>query len=806
MDGILRDTRYAMRNFRRRRSLAAIAVLTLALGVGANTVVFSVLEALILRPLPIHQPESVFFVQAGGFTLSFPNYRDLRDRNRTLSHLAGYRIASMAVDAGAGAAPTWGYLATGNYFELLGLQPAAGRFFGSDEDLKPGASPFAVLGYAFWQRQFNGDPNVLGQTIRINGLPYTVVGVAPRGFRGTEVFFQPDLWVPMMMQPQIEGRSWLEDRRTSNTFVVGRVRNGVSRGQAEADLNTVAAVMAAEDPKANDGLRIRLTTPGLFGDTLRAPVAAFAGGVMALAALVLLATCANLASLLAVRVMDRFRELAIRLSMGATRIQVLRQISVEALLLCLAGGTAGLGLAVVVLSALSRWQAPLALPVQFDVMPDVGVFGFALLISLMAALLAVIAPARQIGRCTPNQLTREAAVPILARRWSVRDALIGVQLVLCCILVTGCFVSLRGLTRALALPLGFEPRGVNITVFDLSLSGYMPAEGLAFQARTLAAVRALPGITEAAYANALALTTDQSTTTVFRESTTDFRSVNEIGAAYYQVSPGYFGLMRTRLVAGREFTVFDTRDSPRVAIVNETFARRVVGTTEAVGRRFRMGPGPDGLHEIVGVVEDGKYFLLSEDPRAAVFWPAAAAYNSSTVIVTRSVLSDQEVATQLRRVVRDLDPRVPIQAEGTVTHAISFFFLPARAATAALSVFGLLAVSLSLVGIYGLAAYSVSARVREIGIRVAIGARSHQVLGSILGRTAVILCTGAGVGIAAGMAVSQLLTAVVYHASPRDPVVTTGVAVTMMLVGLGAAWVPARRALSIDPAQTLREG
>lgn len=384
--------------------------------------------------------------------------------------------------------------------------------------------------------------------------------------------------------------------------------------------------------------------------------------------------------------------------------------------------------------------------------------------------------------------------------------LLGLQLALCCVLVTGCFVSLRGLMQALALPLGFDPRGVTISIFDLGPAGYTADDGRRFQARLLDAVRALPGITEAAYANALPLTPDQSTTTVFPESTTDFGPTRAISGASYQVSPGYFRVMRTRLLAGREFTAFDTTDRSRVAIVNETFTRRVVGTPDAIGRRFRMGPGPNDIREIVGVVEDGKYFSLSEDPRPTVFWPATDLYSSSTAIVVRSTLPPAEVMSQLRRVVRNLDARVPLQAEGPLSAANALFFLPARAATIALGAFGLLAISLALTGIYSLAAYSVSARVREIGIRLAIGARSHDVLRSILGRTAVILAAGACAGIAAGIAVSQLLTAVVYHASPGDPVILIAAAGTMAFVGLGAAWVPARRALAIDPAQTLRDG
>jgi predicted permease len=805
MDAVLRDMRYALRGLRRSRGYTVAAVLTLALGIGANTVVFSFLHALILRPLPIARPESVFFVQStSSFTLSFPNYRDLRDRNRTLSAIAGYRLAWMAIDSGTGAEPAWGELATGNYFDLLGLRPAVGRFFGPREDLVSGASPYVVLGYDYWQRQFSGNPNVVGQTVRINGLPSTVLGVAPRNFYGTEVFFRPEVWIPMMMQPQIEGRSWLDQRRSSNTLVIGRLRDGYTRDQAEADLNTVAAGLAAEHP-TDVRLRLKLATPGLWGDTLRGPVSAFVGGVMALALLVLLAACANLASVLAVRVIDRFRELAIRTSIGATRGHIFRQILTETLLVCSAGGAAGLILATIVLRVLSEWHGPMGLPVQVDVTADARVFAFAVAVSLVAALLAVIAPGRRATRSNVADLIRQAAGPVGFRRWSSRDALLGIQLAVCCILITACFVSFRGLTRALAVPLGFDPRGVMISVVDLGQAGYSPADGRVFQRRVVDAVRALPGMTEAAFASALPLTSDQSTTGVFRESTPDFRPASAIGAAFYHVSSGYFGLMRTRLLAGREFTEFDSPESPRVAIVNETLARWLTGTRDAVGRHFRVGPGLADLREIVGVVEDGKYFVLSEEPRPTVFWPAAASYNSSTVIAVRSRLPPSEVTGQLRRVIRALDSRVAIQADGPLTDANALFFLPARAATFALGAFGLLAISLALTGIYGLAAYAVSARVREIGIRLAIGARSLDVLRSILGRTAVILLAGAGAGIAAGMAVSKLLTAVVYLATPGDPIVLVATALTIALIGLGATWLPARRALSIDPAQTLRD-
>jgi hypothetical protein len=301
--------------------------------------------------------------------------------------------------------------------------------------------------------------------------------VAPRDFYGTEVFFRPNLWVPMTMQPQIEGWSALDARRVDNTSVVGRLRDGVTREQAEADLNAVATVMASENPDINGRLRLALATPGLWGDMLRGPVSAFVGGVMALAALVLLAACANLASVLAVRVIDRFRELAIRTSIGATRIQIFRQIGTETLLLCMTGGAAGLIVAAVVLRVLSWWQGPMGLPIQVDVSPDASVFGFAIAVSLTAALFAVMAPARRASRCNAVDLMRQTTSPAGLRRWSSRDALLGIQLALCCVLITACFVSLRGLTEALALPLGFDPRGVTVSIFDLRVAGYTPAEG-----------------------------------------------------------------------------------------------------------------------------------------------------------------------------------------------------------------------------------------------------------------------------------------------------------------------------------------
>ena len=378
---MLADLPYVVRMLRRSPGFAAVAVVSIALGVGANTIVFSVVNALLLRPLPVSHPEAVVFVQNANREFpsqSYPNYRDLRDRNDVFSGLIGYRISPMNVETAGGATRVWGYLATGNYFNVLGIRPAAGRLFDEGDDGLPGASPFAVLSHDFWIARFGSDPQVVGTTVRINRLPYTIIGVASRGFRGTERFYQPALWVPMMMQPHIEiGNPWLDRRMTFNVWMAGRLKPGVSVARAEANLNAVAAELAREHPAINEGWRLKLASPGLIGDALGAPVRMFTLGVLALAGLVLIAACANLANLLLARAADRQREMAIRISIGAGRARLARQLLTESLVLSLAGGLAGVIIATFASRALSAWRAPLEFPVQFDVQPDWRVFLFA---------------------------------------------------------------------------------------------------------------------------------------------------------------------------------------------------------------------------------------------------------------------------------------------------------------------------------------------------------------------------------------------------------------------------------------------
>lgn len=805
LDEFWQDLRYAARTLRHSPAFTAVAVLSLALGIGANTVVFTFLNTLVLRPLPVERPgELVTIMNGGSMGYSYPDYRELRDRNTSLAGLVGYRTVPMGLDTETGPRRVWGYLVTGDYFDVLGVHPAAGRFFHAEEDRVVGASPLAVLSYAAWQRRYGGDPAIVGRTVRINKLPYTVVGVAPRGFTGTEVFYLPEIWVPMTMQPQIEGRaSWLDNRGVEDVNLVGRLKHGMSLAQAAGNLNTVASVLAVEYPAEDAGMHLRLVKPGLFGDALRPAAEAFLGGIMLLAGLVLLAACANLASLLAARATDRHFELAIRLSIGASRGRVLRQLLTEALTISMLGGAAGYALAFGVLRLIARAQTPVGLPFQLEFVPDQRVMLFALAASLVTGLIFGIAPARRAVQSDPNRSLRGSA-PGKSRqhRWAGRDFLLAGQVALCCFLVTASFVSVRGLGRALETPIGIEPRGLNVAAFQLGLAQYSQAQGSAFQKRALDAVSRLPGVSAAGYGNSLPLDINQNGTTVFAEQAVDFRASQGFHVNWYTVSPAYLGAIGTRLLAGRDFTWHDDAQSPAVAIVNQTFARQILKTADPVGKHFREWNRT--TVEVIGVVEDGKYQTLTESPKPVVFRAAVQSYDEATVLVVRSALPEAEMARVLRQTMASLDAQLPLYALGSVRQMVDLAYLPARAATVALGAFGALALMLAITGIYGLAAYTVSRRVREIGIRVAVGARGWQVLRSVLGRLGVMLTVGSAAGLALGLGSARLLASIVYQATPHDPWVLGGVGVTMTAVALISAWIPARRAISVDPIRSLR--
>jgi len=802
LEDLFKDLAHTFRLLARAPGFTLTALLSLALGIGANTIVFSVFNALLLKPLPIAEPERVYSVnRSRDPSNSFPNYREIRDRNVVFESLFAYRIAQMALDNNATASRVWGYLVTGNYFPALGIQPALGRFIGPADDAHVNASPYAVLSYSCWRNRFGGAPDIAGKDVRINGRLYTVLGVAPRGFHGTEVFYWAEIWVPMMMQAQIETNPWLDNPYDFNAWMAGRLKPGISAAQAAANLQTIA-VQLARERSINEGMRLTLTQPGLVGSAMREPARAFAGGIMLLAVLVLLAACANLAALLTARTLDRERDLAIRVSIGAGRSRLVRQLLTESLTLSILGGAAGCALAVLLLRLLSQWRAPLEFPVQFDVNPDWRVFLFAFSAAAVTGILFGVGPAHRAWQADPAPGLKGIAAHTSGRRWLVRDLLLPLQVALCCTLVISSLVAVFGLMRSFRTPLGFVPDGAAVAGYDVGLAGYDQTRGREFEQRVLQEVARLPGVESAAYSSSVPLSIDQSTTVAYPEDTTDFRPKNAYSVTYYQVSPGYFHTARTRLLAGREFTPQDGPHAPRVAIVNQEFARRVVGTADAVGRRFRGGA--ENLVEIVGVVEDGKCQTLTETPCLALFRPMLQDYSSTVVVAARSARPESELAADMRQTIARLDPHLAVYGLGGLRQMLGLVYLPMRAAVITLGAFGLLALMLSITGIYGLSAYTVSRRSREIGIRMAIGARPAQVLRFVFGRIAALVSAGAAAGLALGIAAAGVLAAIVYQATSRDPLVIGGAALAIALVAIVAAFGPARRALRVDPVQSLR--
>ena len=806
----MQDLLYAFRLIRRTPGVAVTAIVSLALGIGVNALVFSVVNGLVLRPLPgVSDPDRVVFLQNGRNPgHSFPNFVDLRDRSTAFQSLAGYRIAPMSVDRGAGASGqprrAWGYLATGSYFDTLGATPAAGRFFHAADDRNQGEPALAVLSYDEWTTHFGRRADAIGSTIRINGRPFTVIGVAPRGFFGSEIFYRPAIWVPIMMEPVIEpGHNWLGARATMNMWLIGRLKTGTTIPQAEATLAPITADLARTYPWPNKGMVIHLTRPGLLGSLLRTPVQAFGLAVLLLAALVLVAACANLAGLLLARGADRQREMAIRLSIGAPRGRLVRQLLTESLVLALAGGLLGAATAAVGAAALSAWRIPVTVPMQLDVAVDWRVVVFAVAISTIAGLLFGVAPARFASATDPN-LALKGSAPSLAggRRWTFRDALIAVQVALCFVLVTACVLSARGLQRALSAPVGFAPRGVAIASFDLGLAGYDKARGLEFQRRVADEAARIPGATAAALANTMPLSLDQSHSSVYRPGALsgDPAAAN---AVVYSVGPGYFRTVGMPLLAGRDVDARDTETSTPVAVVNETFVREVLKTDHPVGAHFTYGPGGKQV-EVIGVVGDATYETIGEAPAAAAFNPEAQWYNPTTVLAVRSSLPEAETAATIRQLVSRLDPSLPLYDVEGAEAMMWWAYLPSRAAAIALGVFGLLAISLAATGVHGLVAYAVSRRSREIAIRVAIGANARDVLATVLARTASLIAIGAVAGTALAIGATRLLSSVLFGVPRNDAAVLGAVALAMTLVGLVACWAPSRRALRLQPAVLLK--
>ncbi len=801
------DLKIALRRLRKSPGFAATAILTLALGIGANAVVFSVLNALVLRPLNVPNARNLYLVQRFQYpSQSYFDYVDLRDRNRTFDSMFMYDIIGpVGVDTGGSASTAWPYLTSGNYFDALGIQPYMGRFFHAGDEKGINSAPYIVLSYAYWHGFFHDDPGVIGRTLQINKHQLTVIGVAPPAFRGTELFFAPAMWIPLMQQPTVEGYNMMQYRGNHSAFVAGRLKPGVTATQASADLNILGAWLSKTYPGDDEGVKFTLARPGLIGDMLGGPARAFMGGMMLLAGLILLAACANLGSLFAARTADRAKETALRIALGSRRGVILRQMLVEAVLVSVVGGALGMAGGVAILHMLSAWQPMPNIPISVPVNPDAATYLVAFALAVGSGLLFGIMPMRQILRADPWQVIRTGAAGVAGmRRFTLRDVLLAVQIAICAVLITSSLVAVRGLVRSLHSNFGFDPENVMLTECDLRMAGYSGDATVQMQRRMIDAVKQIPGATSVGYVDHIPLGVSGGDTFIYSDATTDYRPTNRAtDAMNYNVSPGYISAAGTTLLAGRDLTFADDKKAPNVALVNREFAVKVFGSVQkAIGGHFKFFGGTRA--EVVGVVENGKYRTLTEDLQPAMFLSFLQHQSSATFLLVRSTRDPSEISIALDRTMRGLDGSLPFEVR-TWNHEMTWALFAARVATVALGVLGLLGGMLAVTGIFGMASYTVSKRFRELGIRLALGARRKQVLRAALGRSFMLLSVGSLAGILLGVLASRVLAFIVYQAAPNDPVVLAGVVLTMMTLGLAAAWVPAQRALAVNPTILMRE-
>jgi predicted permease len=810
LEVLFQDIRFGLRMAWRKPGFTVVAILTLAFAIGANAVVFAVLNAMVLHPLDLPQSQNLYMVEYGThhYSQSYPDYKDMRDQSRAFDGVMAFSIGTAGLDRGQGSSQAWVYESSGNYFDVIGIQPYLGRFFHPSDEHGPDSAPYVVLSYGYWQSHFQGDRSIIGRTVQLNKYPFTVLGVAPPKFRGTAIFFSPDIWVPLVNQAQIEGQSQLTARGERGMWVVGRLKSGLTKAQLQSDLDSLAQSLAKAHPKEDDGISFYIARPALMGDFVGAAMRAFVGGLMAHATLILLAACANLGSLFAARAADRSKEVALRLALGSSRKRIMRQLLTEATMISLAGGAVGLGLCLVLLPMLSAWKPVPDIPINVPITPDASVYTVALLLALLSGLLFGMVPVRQILSSNPYQVIKSGAAET-GRRFTLRDLLLTAQIAICAVLVTASLVAVRGLIRSLHSDFGFKADNTILVSTDLNMARYTPAQQPIMQRRLQKAIESVPGVTAAAYSDSVPLNMDTNFSEVFTDSTTDLKDSKAAAQTVpYNVSPGYFHASGTTLLAGREFTDHDDSSSPRVAVVNKEFARQIFGSVEkAIGGHFKLRDGT--RIEVIGIAEDGKYISLTEDPQPVSFLPILQVPSSTTWIIVRSdrarsTADPEQFTAALRRALRSVDAGLPFTIK-TRMRTLDTSFFPARIATLALGVLGALGAMLSVTGIFGMAAYSVSKRLREFGIRIALGAQRKEVLNAALGRTFRLLAFGSLAGLLLGLAAGKVLAYIVLQATPWDPLVLAGVLLTMLLLGLLAGWIPAQRALSTNPLILLRE-
>ena len=813
VDTLWQDFRFALRTLRKSPGFAAAAILTLALGIGINTAIFSLLNALI-RPLNVPEPDRLVRVYSGRFgtsyEMSYPNYVDLRGSAQSFSELAVYSfpqpmsLAEVSHNREATSQRVWGIVVSGNYFKTLGVSAMLGRTFAPDEDRTADSRPVVVISHRLWRERFNGDPNIIGFTVKLNGYPFDVIGVAPDRMLRAGLLLSNDLWIPMMMEGEaMPGQSFkLTSRNETFLNVIGRLQPGVTFRQARAEAKTLAERMERDHPKENHQFGLSVLTEREGRTPFLPGLEQFGWILLAIVGLVLLIACANVAGLVLVRALGRRKELGIRMSIGATRSRLVRQLVTEGIILSSCGGLLGLGIAAVAIRTLLKFAPPLPLEISLDASLDHRVLMFTLGMSLATGILFSTLPAFRSTRLDVTRMLKagdailgEGRAPMMARDARV-VAQIAVSLLL--LIIGGLFV--RSLGKAQQINLGFDPTNRLLASADTFLARYSDEQSRAFDARLLEEVRSTPGVIEVSSTAFAPLSGGYlGDGHVYIEGETPVPDYDRPKVFYDRVGARFFRTMGTPLLAGRDFTERDVNGSAQVAVVNQTFADTFWPGQNPIGKRLRLNSSDGAWIEVVGLVPTGKYLSLGEAPQRHLF---LAGHSSGLIIHTAS--DPHRYMKVIRASVQRLDPNVAVASVETMNEHLGFAFYPARMCAFLLGLFSILGLSLAMLGLYGLLAFVVRQRTHEVGIRIALGAGKHNVLSVVMRQGILLVALGMTLGLSAAYAASRVVAGLLYGIGGRDFFTFTEASFLLAFVALLAMYMPARRATQVDPMVALR--
>ena len=796
------DLRLAARMLRRTPVFSLVVVAVIALGSGAVTTVFSAMNAMVLRPIPgVVEPErlvSVLPARADGSTseqVSYPHFQHLSEYSRSLSETAVWGRVALTVSAGGAASAIQGNMVTDEYFAALGVAPALGRFFTAAETRTPGSAPLLIVSHRFWREELGGRDDAVGRPVLVNGHPFTVVGVAARGFHGVYTGMVADAWVPITMQPQLRPRSSLTGG--SWTWMFGRLAPGATAAAAQAELSTLLAARAramgeADNADVHRSARV-LPLTGLPGGERRG-LLQFMTLLLAASGLVLLIAGVNVASMLSARYLERMREIAVRSALGAGRGRLIRHLLAETGLLFVLGAIGGYGVASLATAALERLPLPANVPVTLELSPDLRVFAFALLVSLGAGLLFGAGPALGAARRDITTRLREQSAGAGTRRGVATRALVAVQLACSLVLLVTAALFLRALDAGHRVEVGFSRDHVSMAWLEPEAWGYDEARARDFHKRLERHVSALPGVLHVAATGRVPLMMGTSVDGMTADTGA------ELQVHYAAVGPQYFDVLALPLVAGRAFSPLHTDAAGRVAIVNEAMAARVWPAGDAVGRTFRYR---DEVRTVIGIARNATYASLDEDLPPFAYFPIEQLWHPTQALLARTA-PGVDLARALQQAALTIDPRIPPPRVTTLAQATGITLLPQRAAAIVTAILGAIGLTLTLVGVYGVMAFSVGRRTREIGIRLALGASRSSVVSAIVGEGIRLSMLGVVLGLAMAAVATRLLSPWLFDVDPIDPSAFAAVTAGMLLLALAASYVPARRASKVDPLDSLR--